>query len=200
MGGAGGAELGGGVGAGGDAPDGEAGDAAGFDVPGGVADEERAGGRGTDLSEGVLGEFDLGLEPRGVGRAEVAAEERGDFQMVADEAGGGAVFVGEDGEGGAAGVEFFQEFAGAGEKSDVVEHGGIPIRAIDGEGFGGALGTDQATDGEFDAAADGGVDLFERGRRQAKFLHRVRMGAVDRGEVVDERAVEVEEEGFEMLH
>lgn len=61
LGGAGGLELGGGVGAGGDTPNGEAGVLAGFDVPGRIADEEGFGGRGVELGEGVLGELDLGF-------------------------------------------------------------------------------------------------------------------------------------------
>lgn len=80
--------------------------------------------------------------------------------MIADESGGRAVFVGEDGELGSAGVEGFEEFAGAGEEFDVVEHGGVPVRAINREGFGGAFGSDEAADGEFKAAADGVVNLF----------------------------------------
>ena len=200
MGGAGGVELGGGVGAGGDAPDGEAGVAAGFDVPGGVADKEGFGGGGVELRERVLGELEPGLEPRGVGGAKDAGKERRDFQVVADEAGGGAVFVGEDGEGGAAGVEFFEKFARAGEEGDIVEHGGVPVGAVDRKGFGDAVGADEAADGELEAAADGAVDLLEGRRREAEFLHRVRVAAMDRGEMVDEGAVEVEEEGFEIRH
>lgn len=200
MGGAGDAELVGGVGAGGDAPDGEAGGAAGFDVPSGVADEEGFGGSGVELRERVLGELEVGFEPRGVGGAENTGEERGDFEVVADEAGGRAVFVGEDGELGAAGVEFFEEFAGAGEEGDVVEHGGVPIGAVDREGFGDAVGADEAAEGELEAAADGVVDLFEGRRREAEFLHRVRVATMDGGEVIDEGAVEVEEEGFERSH
>ncbi len=198
--GGGGAELVGGVGAGGDAPDGEAGGAAGFHIPGGVADEEGFGGGGVELRKRVAGELDLRFEPGGVGGAEDSVEERGDFKVFADEAGGWAVFVGEDGELGAAGVEFFEEFAGAGQKFDVVKHGGVPIRTIDREGFGDAVGADEAADGELETAADGVVDLFEGRRGQAEFLHRVRVAPVDRGEVVDEGAVEVEEEGFERGH
>lgn len=200
MGGGGGAELVGGVGAGGDAPDGETGVAARFDVPGRVADEEGFGGGGVELRKCVLGELDLRFEPGGVGGAEDAGEERRDFKVFADETGGWAVFVGEDGELGAAGVELFEEFAGAREKFDVVEHGGVPIRAIDREGFGDAVGSDEAADGEFEAAADGVVNLFEGRRRQAEFLHRVRVATMDCGEVVDEGAVEVEKEGFEIGH
>ncbi len=200
MGGAGGLELVGGVGAGGDAPDGEAGVAAGFNVPGGIADEEGFGGRGVELGEGVLGELDLRFQPRGVEGAEDGGEERADFQVIADEAGGGAVFVGEDGEFGAAVVEGFEEFTGAGEEGDVVEHGGVPVGAINREGFGGAFGSHEAADGEFEATADGVVNLFEGRRRKAEFLHRVRVAPMDRGEVIDEGAVEVEEEGFEIGH
>lgn len=117
--------------------------------------------------------------------------------MGADEAGGGAEFVGEDGELGAAGAEGAEDFEGAGEEDDIIEHSGIPIGAVDGEGGGDAGGTDEVGDGVFESATDGGADLREGGRREAELAHRVTVAAVDRGKVIDERAVEVEEDGGE---
>jgi hypothetical protein len=172
----------------------------GGDVERRIADEQRGGGRGAEVSEGVRGELGLGLEPRRVLGAEVGVEERGEAEVIADESGGGAEFVGENGGLGAGGADGGEDFAGAGEQDDVVEHGGVPVRAVDRERFGDAVGADERGDGVFEAAADGGANAFIRGRREAEFHHRVAVAAMDRGEVVDECAVEVEKDRGERRH
>lgn len=198
--GAGGMELIGGVRAGGDAPDGEAGVLSGLDVPRRVADEEGARGWGAELVERMARELDLRFEPWGVGCAENAVEQRREIQMVADEPGGRAVFVGEDGEPGAAGVETFEKLACAGEEGDVVEHCFVPVGSVNRERFGNALLSDEAGNRELETAADGGVHLLEGRGGESEPLHRVRVGPVDRGEVVDERAVEIEQKRGESGH
>lgn len=97
-------------------------------------------------------------------------------------------------------VELGEDFAGAGEQHDVVEHGGIPVGAVDRESFGDTVGADEGGDGVFESATDGGANALERGGGEAEFHHGVTVAAMDRGEVVDERAVEVEEDSGKAGH
>lgn len=198
--GSGGAKFGGGVSAGGDGPAREAGLVGSGDVERGIADEERGGGVGGELAEDVAGECGLGLEPSGVPRPEVAVEERGETEVGADEARRRAEFVGEDGELGAAGVQGFEEFACAGEQDDIVEHRRIPVGSVNGESLRDARGPDEGGDGVFESSADGRANLGKRWRGQAELAHRVAVAAMDRGEMIDERAVEVEQDGGKSGH
>lgn len=195
--GSGGAEFGRGVGAGGDGPAGETGVVGGGDVEGGVADEECGGGVGGELAEDVGGECRLGLEPGRVFGAEVAVEKGSEAEVRADQARGRAHFVGENGELRAAGVQGLEQLKRAGEEYDVVEHRRVPVGAVDGERLRDARRTDERREGVFESSADGGADLRQGRRKQAELAHRVTVAAMDGGEVVDERAVEVEEDGGE---
>src|SRR5476651_1828155 len=132
----GGAELLGGVRAGRDAPAGQGGLVRGLHVVGRVADEERVVGLRAEQREDVARERGGGLEPRGVGRADDGVEQRREGEVFADEARGGAELVGEHGGADAAGAEGGEQLARAGQKDDVVEQGGVPIRAIDGQRLG----------------------------------------------------------------
>lgn len=198
--GSGGAKFGGGVSAGGDGPAREAGVVGGGDVERGIADEERGGGVGGELAEDVAGECGLGLEPSGVFSPKVAVEERGETEVGADEARRRAEFVGEDGELGAAGVQGFEEFACAGEQDDIVEHRRVPVGPVNGESLRDARGPDEGGDGVFESSADGRANLGKRWRGQAELAHRVAVAAMDRGEMIDERAVEVEQDGGKSGH
>ena len=93
-----------------------------------------------------------------------------------------------------------EEFEGAGEEDDVVEHRGVPVGAINGEGLGDARRADELGDGVFESTANGGADLGEGRRGEAELAQRMAVAAMDRGEVIDERAVEVEEDGGEIRH
>jgi hypothetical protein len=95
----------------------------------------------------------------------------------------------------AAGRKIAQKGEGAGEGGDVLKHGGVPIRAVDCDGGGDLVGTDKVEHRVFEATAHGGADLGEGGRGEAELGQGVGVGAVDRGEVVDERAIEIEEKG-----
>ena len=194
-GGAGGVEFGGGVRAGGHGPAGEAGVEGGLDIERRVADHERGGSFGAELGEEMRGEGGFGLEPRGVLGAEVGVQERRKSEVVGNQAGRGAMLVGKDRELGAAGMKIAQKGEGAGEGGDVLKHGGVPIRAVDCDGGGDLVGTDKVEHRVFEATAHGGADLGEGGRGEAELGQGVGVGAVDRGEVVDERAIEIEEKG-----
>lgn len=201
--GAGFGELRGGVGAGRHAVAGETAVVRGLDVVGGVADHAGGGGVGAEGFQGVGGELGVGLEPGRIHRSEYGVEEVGDAEVIHEGAGGGAVFVGEDGAADAAGFEGFEEFAGAGEEGDAVEHVCVPVGAVDGEGFfeeGGVFFAEEALDGDFEAAADGAVNLFHGGLGEAEGAHGVDVGFVDGGEVIEEGAIEVEEDGAEAVH
>lgn len=198
--GSGGAKFVGGVGAGGDGPAREAGVVGGGDVERGIADEERGGGVGGELAEDVVGECGLGFEPSGVFRPEVAVEERGEPEVGANEARRRAEFVGEDCDLCAAGVQGLEEFARAWEKDDIVEHRLVPVGPVNGEGLRDARGADEGCDGAFESSADGRANLGKRWRGQAELAHRVAVAAMDRGEMIDERAVEVEQDGGKSGH
>jgi len=195
-----GAKFVGGVGAGGDSPAKEAGVVGGGDVERGIADEERGGGVSGELAEDVVGECGLGLEPSGVFSPKVAVEERGETEVGADEARRRAEFVGEDGEPGAAGVQGFEEFACAWEQDDIVEHRRVPVGPVNGESLRDARGPDEGGDGVFESSADGRANVGQRWRGQAELAHRVAVAAMDRGEMIDERAVEVEQDGGKSGH
>jgi hypothetical protein len=63
--------------------------------------------------------------------------------------------------------------------------------AVGGVGFAGEL-----DHRDVDGAADGAADLFQGDSRQPHHAHDVVIAAVDGLEVVDQRAVEVEKDGF----
>ena len=148
--------------------------------------------------EDVGGEGRVGLEPRGVLGAEIAGEKRGEAEVIGDEAGRRGVFVGENRHGEAACVQVVQQRKSAGEGEDIVEHRTIPVGAINFHGGGDLVGADEFEQGVFEAAADGVAHLGERGFGLAELRQGVRVAAMDGGEVVDERAVEVEEKGAKL--
>ena len=143
----------------------------------------------------MIGEFALWLEPGSIGRTEVSVEQLGNAEVGADPAGGGAVFVGEHGGLTSGLLQGREELAGPRQELDVVEHRGVPIRAVNGERGREVFPSGQAGDGEFDAAADGRAHLRESRGGQAQFRHGVGVAAMDGGEVIDERAIEIKEDG-----
>ena len=195
--GSGGAQFVGGVGAGGDGIAGEAGGAGGLHIPRGVADEAGGGGVGAEGGEGVGGELGLRFQPLGVGGAEHEFKKGCEAEVVADGAGGGAVLVGEDGAGDAVGVESREEFAGAGEGVHAFEQVGGPEGAVEAEAFGHLRLGDKCAHGVFQAAADGVFNLFAGGRGQPELRQCVGVAAMDGGQVVDQGAIEIEEDGAE---
>ena len=201
--GTGGAELLGGVGAGGDAVTGEAGVLGGGDVVGRVADQACRGGVGAECLERVDGEFTVGFEPRSVHRAKCAGEQMRDAQVVHQRARGGAVFVGEYGAADVLRVEGFEEFARAGEEGDAVEHVLGPVGAVNGQGLLDERGVgvaEEALDGDLESAADGAVNVFHARWGQAEVAERVAVGLMDRREMVEQGAIEVEEDGAKTSH
>ena len=167
----------------------------GLGVEGRVADE--AGGRrvGAERGEHMGREPGVGLQPRSVLRAENAAEQRRDAEVIAHQARRGAVLVGEDRQRAAAGMQGAQQFAGSGHQLDAVEHGPVPVGAVNLQGAGEIGLAHETAHGVLQAAADGAPDLFAGGRGQPELRQGVRVAAVDRRQVVEQRAVEVEQYG-----
>ena len=126
-------------------------------------------------------------------RAEDAAEERRDAEVVTDEARGGTVFIAEDGERATAGMERAQQFAGAGHQFDTLEHGPIPIVAVDAQRPGQIGFAHEPAHGVLQATPDGAPDLFAGRRGQPELRQRVRIAAMDRGQVIHQRAVEIKQ-------
>jgi hypothetical protein len=113
------------------------------------------------------------------------------------------VFVGENSASNAASFKRFEQFLRSGQQGNSVEHVFVPVRAVNGGGFlelSDVFFTKNATDGDFDAAADRAMNLFHRRLGQPECPHGVDMGAVDRSEVIQKSAIEVEENGAETIH
>jgi hypothetical protein len=112
-------------------------------------------------------------------------------------AGVGAALVGERGASHAAGTEGFEDGARARQQLGVVEPGLTPVLQDEREKALDIFRPGECGDGLLDAASDGGFDLRAGRLRQADRAHGVAMAAVDGAELVDERAVEVEEDRAE---
>ena len=110
------------------------------------------------------------------------------------------MFVGEDRQLGAASVQLFEQFASPGVELHVVEHRRVPVRLINRAGFGDAPGPGEPGDRVVESAAHGRAHLGGGRLGQAELAQGVGMGALDGGELVDQRAVEVEKEGGERRH
>ena len=143
------------------------------------------------------GEPHVGLEPRRVGRAEVGVEQVRKAEVRAGEARGRAVLVGEHPGANPGLLEENEQLLRAGQQLDVVEHRGVPIRPVDGEGGRLEFRADQALDRHLDAGADGRAHCGEARLWQTEPPHGVGMAPVDGGEMVDQRAIEIKKDGAE---
>lgn len=108
------------------------------------------------------------------------------------------MFIGKDRGGEATRVQVAQERPSAGEGDDVVEHRAVPIGAVDFHGGRDLVRADKFEQSVFEAAANRVAHLGERGRRLAELRQGVRVAAMDGRKVIDERAVEVEEQGAKL--
>ena len=191
---AGGPELRGVMSAGGYDPARETAIAPGFHIEGGVAHQQRLGGARLEFGEGVDGEAGLRLQPGRVACAIDSGEVGHQPKVLADRARGGAQLVGEDCATEAAGVQCLKERESAGQQLDIVEQRRVEVGAVDADGLLEAGRIDEAQHGPFETATDRRAHLFIGRGRETQTRQRVHVAAVDRAEVIDQRAIEVEED------
>ncbi len=189
----GGAQLRGVVGAGRHDPAGETPGAPRLHIEGRVAHQQGLGGTRLEFGQGVGGESGLRLEPRRVARPVDPGEVGRESEMLADRARSRAQLVGEDGASESAGVKGLEEGQGAGQELDVVEQRGVEVGAVDADRLLKAGGIDKAQHGALESAADRRAHGFVGRSLQAQTWQGVHVAAVDRTEVVDQCAIEVEE-------
>lgn len=110
------------------------------------------------------------------------------------------MFIGKHGELGALSVKVLQKFYRAGKEFNIIQHRGLPVRTINGQGFLDAVVAGEQADGALEAATDRRSDLLERRCGQAQSRQSVGVCAMNRGKMINERSVEIEEEGAEAMH
>ena len=158
---------------------------------------------GVETAQGVLGKLGFRFEPRGVHGAEDALQKMVHLEVFEDVASGGAVFVGEDAAGDALKAKELEQFAGARQERDAEKHVFGPERAIDLDGLRnkrGMVGAEDAGHGDLQAAADGAVDILHGRLGQAEMGGGVAMAAMNGGEVIEQGAIEIEEDGVVGTH
>ncbi len=197
--GRGGAEFVDGVGAGGDAVTDHADGVGGGDIVGAVTDEACLFRRGAEALEGGTGELGLGLAPRRVKDTEDEVEMRGEADGLEDGAGVSALFVGEDGGGDALGMESADERGYAWQDRDLGVPDFFEVRTEDAHGFVDVLLRNEFAEGDGDGTAHAGLHFFEADGGQAEPRESVAVAAVDDAEVIDERAVEIEDDGLGLM-
>lgn len=189
-----GAKLRGVVGAGRDAPAGEAAVVCGLHIEGRVADEERRFGAGAELREGVRGEFRLRLQPRRVPCAKHAAQKGRDAEVRADFPGVVAAFVGEDRELDTRGLLSAEQLKRAGHQRDVLQEDPVGKRHVQLDGAGNQRVGHEVAHGVFQSAADGAAHCFHGGRGQPELWQHVDVAAMNGREGVDDGSVQIEEQ------
>ena len=147
--------------------------------------------------EDIGGELGLGFEPWRVVGSENLAQPRGEAEMGAKATRRRAVFVGQDGAGDVLRSECGEQVERTGEQHGVIEHRRLHLCAEKWQHGGDMFRAGEAADGVFQTATDGGAGLGRGGGSEAKLTHRMGMTAVDRGKVIEERAIEIEENGAE---
>ena len=113
------------------------------------------------------------------------------------------MLVGEYGAFCTCGLQLLQQLFRSGQEVDFEEQIVGPQRAVDGDrlrqkSF--VFLSENPGDGGFEAASDGSAHLLHCRSGEAKVLARLRVGAMDRCKVVQQRAIQVEEYGLKAGH
>jgi len=143
-----------------------------------------------------MGELRLRLAPGVHVGAEDGVHDVVQTEVLHDLLGVGVVLVGVDGDPDAPGLQAGEDLAAAGVGAQAMIHDRREMLAEEAGGRRRVGLAGELDDGDVHGAADGAPDLLQGHAREAHHPHHVVIAAVDGLEVVDQRAVEVEKDGF----